>query len=64
MPDGFPTPLSLGRDKLCTMVLNDNYTSLPQGSESFKFKAKNINEDNLFKIEDQMYDIDIQICNF
>jgi histone deacetylase complex regulatory component SIN3 len=46
MPAEFPRPLCLGRfglefGALYKSVLNDDYSSLPQGSESFKFKTKN-----------------------
>ena len=40
------------------------YTSLPTGSESFKFKYKNQYEDVLFRTEDEMYKIDNDICNY
>ncbi|MFS8159916.1 MAG: hypothetical protein ACMG6E_06845, partial [Candidatus Roizmanbacteria bacterium] len=42
----------------------DVYTSLPTGSESFKFKYKNQYEDVLFRTEDEMYKIDNDICNY
>ena len=46
MPSDFPRPLCLGRSrpdvaKLCSEVFNEEYSSLPTGSESFKFKIKN-----------------------
>lgn len=44
-------------------MLNDDYSSLPQGSESFKFKTKNQYEEILFKTEDDMYKIDFEIGN-
>jgi len=34
------------------------------GSENFKFKIRNINEDNIFKNEDEMYKLDTQIEMF
>jgi histone deacetylase complex regulatory component SIN3 len=40
---------------LCKEVFNDDFSSLPTGSESFKFKTKNQYEDVLFRIEDEMY---------
>lgn len=45
-------------------VLNDEVTSLPQGSEGFKFKFRNQYEDVLFRTEDDMYKIDFEINNF
>jgi len=41
--------------------LNDRYLSLSMGSENFKFKVRNINEDLIFKNEDEMYKLDSQI---
>ena len=46
------------------MVFNDDYSSLPTGSESFKFKTKNQYEDVLFRLEDEMYKADYDIGNF
>ena len=45
-------------------VFNEDYSSLPQGSESFKFKTKNIYEDGLFRIEDEMYKFDFDLWNY
>mmetsp|Transcript_28671 Transcript_28671/g.43291 ORF Transcript_28671/g.43291 Transcript_28671/m.43291 type:complete len:459 (+) Transcript_28671:1713-3089(+) len=42
-------------------ILNDRYLSLATGSESYQFKVKNINEDMIFKNEDDMYKMDQQI---
>jgi hypothetical protein len=38
--------------------LNDKYLSLSTGSENFKFKIRNVNEDLIFKNEDEMYKLD------
>lgn len=38
--------------------LNERYLSLSMGSENFKFKIRNINEDLIFKNEDDMYKLD------
>lgn len=45
-------------------IFNDVFTSLPQGSESFKFKYKNQYEDILFRTEDEMYKVDHEIENY
>ena len=45
-------------------VLNDRYSIKTSGTEDYKFKIKNIHEDNLFKNEDEMYAIDHQILQF
>lgn len=36
-------------------VLNDKYSIKTSGTEDYKFKIKNVHEDNLFKNEDEMY---------
>lgn len=41
--------------------MNENYLSLSLGSENFKFKVRNFNEDLIFKNEDSMYKLDTQI---
>lgn len=68
MPKDFPRPLCLGRQewewrRLYKDVFNEDYSSLPQGSESFKFKNKNQYEDQLFKIEDEIYKMDFENGN-
>lgn len=69
MPDDFYRPLCKGRfvhpeiRDLCKQIFNEDYSSLPQGSESFKFKTKNQFEDALFKVEDDMYRMDFEIGN-
>jgi histone deacetylase complex regulatory component SIN3 len=45
-------------------LLNDDYLSLAMGSENFKFKDRNINENLIFKNEDEMYKLDTQIEMF
>lgn len=67
MPQNFPRTLCFARtaDKkyaaLYQSVFNEDYSSLPQGSESFKFKMKNANEEVLFRVEDEMYKIDYEL---
>lgn len=63
LPNNISRPICTARDDLCRAVLNNDYTSLPHGSESFKFKPKNINEEQLFKIEDEMYQCDNLLHN-
>lgn len=45
-------------------VLNERYLSLSMGSENFKCKIRNGNEDLIFKNEDEMYKLDTQIEMF
>jgi histone deacetylase complex regulatory component SIN3 len=68
MPQEFPRPICKGRERedykvLCKEIFNDDYSSLPQGSENFKFKTKNQYEDVLFRTEDEMYKADHEIGN-
>lgn len=44
--------------------MNERYLSLSMGSENFKFKVRNANEDAIFKNEDDMYKLDTQIEMF
>jgi paired amphipathic helix protein Sin3a len=65
----FPKPICGGRydpvlRDFYKSVFNDIYTSLPQGSESFKFKYKNQYEDVLFRTEDEMYKVDHELGNY
>lgn len=66
MPQDFPRSICFGRKAddewaaLFKAIFNEDYSSLPQGSESFKFKMKNQFEDMLFKVEDEMYNLDYE----
>jgi paired amphipathic helix protein Sin3a len=66
VPEEFPMPMSTGRYKQehVSKTLNDNYCSSTIGTENFKFKIRNANEENLFKNEDEMYEIDQGIIQF
>eukprot|EP00871_Galdieria_phlegrea_P002793 jgi/Galph1/3514/GphlegSOOS_G2171.1 len=63
LPDNFPRPTCSGRGPLENAVLNDSWVSLPTGSEDFSFKhmRKNQYEDNLFRCEDDRYELDMVI---
>lgn len=54
-----------GRSALSDQVLNDRCISIPTGSEDFSFKStrKNIYEENLFKCEDERFELDLIIEN-
>ncbi len=54
---------SLFSTPLAEEVLNDRVISLPTGSEDFSFKStrKNIYEENLFKCEDERFEVG---CNY
>ena len=57
-------PICSGRSILpfSKQVLSDNFVSISTSSETFKCKGgNNVNEDNLFKNEDDMYTVDSSI---
>ncbi len=62
VPLEFPLPICTGRygkaQESLTKTLNDRYCSSTIGTENFKFKIRNPNEEALFKNEDDMYEID------
>jgi histone deacetylase complex regulatory component SIN3 len=58
----------LGRSRpeykaICQEILNENYSTLATGSENFKSKGKNLYEEALFKVEDDMYKVDFDLNN-
>jgi len=65
IPDDIPLPSCSGRTPLCDTVLNNRCISIPTGSEDFSFKAtrKNQYEENLFKCEDERFELDMLIEN-
>jgi hypothetical protein len=63
LPLALPPAVSSGRTPLCDNVLNDVCVSIPTGSEDFSFKStrKNIYEENLFKCEDERFELDMVV---
>ena len=64
LPKDYPKPLCSDRGALETAVLNDQWVSIPIGSEesySFKHMRKNQYEEALFKCEDDRFEIDMLI---
>lgn len=63
LPSDLPVPVCSNRSSLAETVLNDSYISLPTGSEDFSFKStrKNMYEENLFRCEDERYELDMLI---
>eukprot|EP00968_Pinguiococcus_pyrenoidosus_P018882 scaffold1954_cov268-Pinguiococcus_pyrenoidosus.AAC.319 len=62
LPENYPRQLSSARMKLEDSVLNDEWVSLPVGSEenySFKHMRKNQYEEALFKCEDDLFEVDM-----
>jgi len=58
--EDFPVPTCTGKqiDPIYFLNINDRYLSLATGSENFKFKFRNINEENIYKAEDKLYEVD------
>jgi len=65
LPASLPMPPCTARTPLCDAVLNDMCISVPSGSEDFSFKStrKNQFEENLFKCEDDRFELDMVIEN-
>lgn len=63
--EGFPIPTCTRKmmDSIYWSNINDQYLSLATGSENFKFKFRNTNEELIYKTEDKMYELDTQIDN-
>lgn len=65
LPSSVPIPSCSGRTALGDLTLNDQFISIPTGSEDFSFKSlrRNIYEENLFRCEDERYELDMIIEN-
>jgi len=64
LPKDFPKPVFSERSEMEAACLNDNWVSIPIGSEesnSFKHMRKNQYEEALFKCEDDQFEIDMII---
>jgi hypothetical protein len=63
--EGFPIPTCTMKmvEEIYHKNINDKYLSLAIGTENFKFKFRNHNEDQIYKTEDKMYELDTQIDN-
>eukprot|EP00177_Eucheuma_denticulatum_P001932 GFKZ01003446.1.p1 GENE.GFKZ01003446.1~~GFKZ01003446.1.p1 ORF type:complete len:1910 (+),score=287.86 GFKZ01003446.1:187-5916(+) len=63
LPADFPRFECSGRAGIDKKTLNDHWVSVTSGSEdySFKFMRKNGHEDNLFRCEDDRYELDMLI---
>jgi len=61
LPHNYPRGTCSGRTQLCESVLNNNWVSVPTGSEDFGVKnlRRNQYEEALFKCEDDRYEIDM-----
>ena len=62
LPKNYPRPTCSMRTALCESVLNNQWISVPTGSEennSFKNLRRNVFEEKLFKCEDDRYEIDM-----
>lgn len=65
LPEGYPVLSCSERSKAEQSVLNDQWVSVPTGSEDFSFKIsrKNAYEDALFHCEDERHEVDQCIEN-
>lgn len=65
LPKDYPIASCTGRIPSDSENLNDKWVSIPQGSEDFSFKhmRKNVYEENLFKCEDERFELDMVIEN-
>ncbi|KAH8741556.1 Sin3 like paired amphipathic helix containing protein [Cryptosporidium ryanae] len=65
LPKDYPIASCTGRSITDRENLNDKWVSIPQGSEDFSFKhmRKNVYEENLFKCEDERFELDMVIEN-
>ncbi|KAH8584017.1 Sin3 like paired amphipathic helix containing [Cryptosporidium sp. chipmunk genotype I] len=65
LPKDYPIASCTGRIPSDRENLNDKWVSIPQGSEDFSFKhmRKNVYEENLFKCEDERFELDMVIEN-
>lgn len=63
LPRAFPKLICAGRSKLEHLTINDHWVSVTQGSEEYsaKFMRKNSYEDNLYRCEDDRYELDMVI---
>lgn len=63
LPRSFLVPHCTGRTEADKAVLNDTWVSVPTGSEDFSFKnsRKNDYEEELFKCEDDRFELDLLI---
>lgn len=62
LPKDYPKPKCTERSEHESVVLNDDWVSIPIGSEesySFKHMRKNQYEEALFKCEDERFEIDM-----
>jgi len=63
--DDFPIPTCSRKmmEEIYHKNINDRYLSLAIGTENFKFKFRNLNEENVYKAEDNLYVCETQIDN-
>lgn len=63
LPKDFPQPICSGRSALEKATLNNNWVSVTHGSEEYstRFMRKNTFEDNLYRCEDDRYELDMII---
>jgi hypothetical protein len=65
LPEGYPILACSERGRMERAVCNDQWVSVPTGSEDFSFKLmrKNLYEEALFRCEDERYEVDMVVDN-
>ncbi|XP_047310772.1 paired amphipathic helix protein Sin3-like 2 [Impatiens glandulifera] len=61
LPDDYPIPIASQRSELGTKVLNNRWVSVTSGSEDYSVKhiRRNTYEENLFRCEDDRFELDM-----
>ena len=66
LPADYHMPVCIGKStsKISMHNLNDEYVCMDVRTDDYRAKIKNVHEDNLFKNEDEIYQIDYKILKF
>ncbi|KAK8486118.1 hypothetical protein V6N12_010322 [Hibiscus sabdariffa] len=59
LPENYPRRIASQRQNIDSEVLNDDWVSVPSGSEAFKLMRKNQYEEILFRCEDERFELDM-----
>ncbi|KAK8643542.1 hypothetical protein V6N13_012833 [Hibiscus sabdariffa] len=59
LPENYPRRIASRRQNIDSEVLNDDWVSVPSGSEAFKLMHKNQYEEILFQCEDDRFELDM-----
>ena len=66
LPEDYPLFVSTGRNEKTIKELNDLWITVGHGSEdySFNYMRKNVFEEQLFKCEDERFELDLTINRY